>query len=330
MIDGPMEGIGAGGEMGAARGVSLAGLASAAALIVTLSSLLGFFGPAWWFLDLFSHFRVQYVLALLLLVPVLARAGRWPWVALVTAFAVLNIWTIAPLDGGMPSAQAMPQAYRALLINVEAENDRHAAVRDFITREDPDLVVLVETTKAWLDALEPLHDRYPHRLRQARAGYFGIALFSRFPLHHEEVIAIGRSDNPTLRAQVQLHDRRLTVIATHPLPPIGAAQSRTRNRHLAALPGLMAGRGGPVLLLGDLNVSPWSSHFRRLLGASGLQDSSAGRGLHPTWPVHMPMFLIPIDHILHSADLMILDKRTGPSVGSDHYPVMVDFAFRSV
>lgn len=327
MLDRPIDRSRAGSRSG--RGISLAGLASAAGLVVMLSSLLGFLGPLWWFFDLFSHFRVQYVLTLLLLIPVLGHAGRWTWVALLTAFAVMNLGTIAPYYAGMPSAQATPPAYRALLLNVEAENDRHAAVRELITLQNPDLLVLVETTHAWLDALEPLHDRYPYRVRQPREGHFGIALFSRFPLHDPEVIAIDRPDNPAIRARVQIHDRRLTVVATHPLPPIGAGQSRTRNRQLAELPGLITDRSAPVLLLGDLNVSPWSSHFRRLLEDGGLQDSSAGRGLYPTWPVHLPIFLIPIDHVLHSADLTILDKRTGPSVGSDHYPVVVDFAFRS-
>lgn len=322
MLDGPIEG-------GRAIRLRLTGLASASGLIVILSSLLGFLGPVWWFFDLFSHFRLQYALALLLVIPLLARAGRWTWAALAGVVALLNLWTVAPFDAATPGAQATPRTYRALLINVEAENDRHEALRELLVRENPDLVVLLETTPAWLDALEPLHDRYPHRLRQPREGHFGLALFSRFPLSDQEVIAIGDSDNPTVRARVRLHDRPITVIATHPLPPLGAAQARRRNHHLAALPGLMAGRAGPVLLLGDLNVSPWSSHFRRLLDDSGLKDSSAGRGLYPTWPAHMPIFLIPIDHILHSPDLTILDKRTGPSVGSDHYPVLVDFAFRS-
>ena len=304
-------------------------LASAAGLVVILSSALGFLGPFWWFFDLFSHFRVQYALSLLLLFPVLASTGRWTWAGVLLAFAVLNIGTVAPFYAGVSSAQASPPGYRALLLNVSAQNDHHAAVRDLITRLDPDLVALVETTRAWLDALEPLHDTYPYRVSQPREGHNGIALFSRFPLSDQEVIAIARPDNPTIKAQVRLRDRALTVIATHPLSPIGAGQSRTRNRQLAALPRLSGHGATPVLLLGDLNVSPWSSHFRRLLRDSGLRDSSAGRGLYPTWPVHLPMFLIPIDHILHSTDLMILDKRTGPSVGSDHYPVLVDFAFRS-
>lgn len=304
-------------------------LACIAGLVLVLASILGLLGPFWWFFDLFSHFRVQYALSLVLLIPVLASAGRWAWTAVVVAFALVNLGAVAPFYAGMPVAQATQPGYRALLLNVAAKNDRHAAVRDLIARQEPDLVVLVETTRAWLDALAPLHERYPHRVSEPREGHNGIALLSRFPLHDREVIAIGRPDNPTIKAQVHLGERRLTVIATHPLSPIGAGQSRTRNRQLAALPRLAAHGADPVLLLGDLNVSPWSSHFRRLLDDAGLKNSSTGRGLYPTWPVHLPMFLIPIDHVLHSDHLMILDKRTGPSVGSDHYPVLVDFAFRS-
>jgi len=35
--------------------------------------------------------------------------------------------------------------------------------------------------------------------------------------------------------------------------------------------------------------------------------------------------LIPIDHCLHSREVRIVRKQIGPDVGSDHYPVVVDF-----
>ncbi|MBU4198871.1 MAG: hypothetical protein KKG09_02950 [Verrucomicrobia bacterium] len=77
-----------------------------------------------------------------------------------------------------------------------------------------------------------------------------------------------------------------------------------------------------------MNVSPWSSHFRRLLRESGLQDSAQGRGVQPTWPTFSPLLLIPIDHCLHSPQIAIFKKQAGPSVGSDHYPVIVDFLIK--
>jgi endonuclease/exonuclease/phosphatase (EEP) superfamily protein YafD len=34
---------------------------------------------------------------------------------------------------------------------------------------------------------------------------------------------------------------------------------------------------------------------------------------------------VPIDHCLVSPEITILDRRLGPAVGSDHYPLIVDF-----
>ena len=38
--------------------------------------------------------------------------------------------------------------------------------------------------------------------------------------------------------------------------------------------------------------------------------------------------MIPIDHCLHSPGIQIVRKEIGPAVGSDHYPVVVEFALR--
>jgi endonuclease/exonuclease/phosphatase (EEP) superfamily protein YafD len=118
-------------------------------------------------------------------------------------------------------------------------------------------------------------------------------------------------------------------MATHPLPPAGRDYSRWRNNQLAQLPGWVHRATSPLLLLGDLNVSPWSSHFRRLLRESGLRDSSQGRGVLPTWPTFSPLLRIPIDHCLYSQGIAIVDRRTGPHVGSDHFPVIVDFVIEA-
>ena len=71
-----------------------------------------------------------------------------------------------------------------------------------------------------------------------------------------------------------------------------------------------------------------SHHFRLLLRRTGLRDSARGRGVQPTWPAGSPLLAIPLDHCLHSPDIAILQRRIGGDVGSDHYPVIVDFTFR--
>lgn len=81
----------------------------------------------------------------------------------------------------------------------------------------------------------------------------------------------------------------------------------------------------PTILIGDLNTSCWGSSFKRLLKNSKLKNSSKGFGFQPTWPAGTPILFTAIDHMLHSDNIVIVDRRIGKNVGSDHLPLIVDF-----
>jgi endonuclease/exonuclease/phosphatase family metal-dependent hydrolase len=77
-----------------------------------------------------------------------------------------------------------------------------------------------------------------------------------------------------------------------------------------------------VVLLGDLNLTPYSPPFDRLLGDSGLRDVMQGQGWQPTWRAGFWPLALRIDHVLVSSDLCVEDATVGPTVGSDHRPVL--------
>jgi endonuclease/exonuclease/phosphatase (EEP) superfamily protein YafD len=56
-----------------------------------------------------------------------------------------------------------------------------------------------------------------------------------------------------------------------------------------------------------------------------MRDSRRGYGIQPTWPAGVPALLIPLDHLLHTPDIVITSRRVGADAGSDHYPVIVEF-----
>lgn len=59
----------------------------------------------------------------------------------------------------------------------------------------------------------------------------------------------------------------------------------------------------------------------------GLKDTEYGFGIQPTYPVNRPwswLKRIPIDHCLVSSRFVALNRETGPSVNSDHYPLLVE------
>ena len=307
--------------------VSIWGLLTAAGAIVGVSSAIGFLGPFWWFFDLFSHFRVQYSVILFLVVAGLLFGRQWIAAGVFAALALVNAATVVPLYVGatLPSNSASP-SYRAMLVNVHTQNDQYGAVKQAIHKYDPDLLLLLEINTDWLTALKGLQKSYPYVVTRPREDNFGISLFSKFPFKQSEVLTIGTIDVPSIRTDVDLGDKSFTALGTHPVPPLDAEYSRFRNDHLADMHPIVQNSSSPVLVLGDLNVTPWSSHFHELLETTGLRDCSKGRGVQPTWPTFFPIFLIPIDHCLHSTGITILDMQRGPAVGSDHYPVIVDFA----
>lgn len=304
------------------------GLLGALGFAAALISLAGYFGSCTWWLEILSHFRVQYTLCFLALAAIFALGQKWRAVAGALALALLNsgpvlifLWpfTTAP-SGDAP-------LFRAMLMNVNCQGGDPTAVRAAISNSRPDLLVLEEIDDRWLASLAPVLDSYPYRAVEPRFDNFGIGLFSRHPLDTARIVPFGPINAPSIFAEMQLADRKLTLVATHPMPPGDAWLAAERNRQLDWIARRITELSGPVLLLGDLNMSPWSPAYRRFLNDSGLKDSARGRSIRPTWPASIPLLWIPLDHALHTSDFAIHERTIGPDIGSDHLPLTVDFTW---
>ena len=310
--------------------VSYTGLLTIAGVLACLATLTGFAGRFWWGFELATHFRLQYALALGGFTLLLLALRQWRWPAPFGAFALLNLAIIAPAfwedDPAASVADKSQPTLRALLANVNAENRDSERLRRLIAAADPDVIVLLEATPWLLEQLRDLGERYPHRMAEPRDDPFGIALFSRHPFSQSQIVHFGGGAGPpSIVATIIAGARPFTLIGTHPWPPVSAEFANGRNEQLRALAARARQIQAPLLVLGDLNVSPWSPWFARLLADSGLRDSRRGRGLQPSWPAGWPLLWIPIDHALFSTGIRLRRRDIGPAIGSDHYPVIVDF-----
>ena len=311
------------------RSVSLIGLLTAAGLLASLASLTAFLGSFWWIFELTSHFRVQYALALIIFAITLLWLRQWRVAAALAGVALLNLAVIAPAFWPDARAASMIRAgqpsLRALLANVNLDNLDHDRIRRLIADAHPDVMVLLEISPELIERLGDLRKAYPHQVAELRDDPFGIVVLSRHPLSATQIIPLGESGPPAIVAVATVGNRAFTVIGAHPWPPISAAFAQGRNRQLAEVAHLARQIQTPLLVMGDLNTSPWSPYFARLLADSGLHDSRRGHGIQPSWPVGLPPLWTPIDHILFSSGIRILRRQTGTAMGSDHYPVIVEF-----
>ncbi|MDF7806566.1 endonuclease/exonuclease/phosphatase family protein [Pontiellaceae bacterium B12219] len=294
---------------------------------ILIVSLLGYFGKFNWFFDLFSHFRVQY-LQLCLIPFVIALWKRRNKLAIALVLLVcLNYTFVLPLYFGKPGP-ATGKTIRAMLMNINAENSNTDQVLGAIKTAAPDILLLEEVTPKWARELEVLNATYPYRIAEPREDCFGMVLLSKVPLEHRQVVEIGNSGVPSIIAEAYFPGGTISIIGTHPLPPIGADYSAQRNAQLAALPEFIQQQKYPVLLIGDLNTTPWSPFFQTLEKESGLKNSMQGFGHQPSWPSGNAFMRIPLDHVLHDEEISIHNRMIGPKVGSDHLPVIVDFTFQ--
>jgi endonuclease/exonuclease/phosphatase (EEP) superfamily protein YafD len=291
---------------------------------ILIVSLLGYFGKFSWFLDLFSHFRVQY-LQLCLIPFMIALWKRRNKLAIALVLLVcLNYTFVLPLYFGKPGP-AESKTIRAMLMNINAGNGNTDLVLDAIKMAAPDLLLLEEVTPKWAHELEVLNETYRYRISEPQDGCFGMMLLSKVPLEHSQVVEIGNAGVPSIITEAYFPSGTVSIIGTHPLPPGGTEYSRQRNEQLAALPRYVKEQNYPVLLIGDLNTTPWSPYFQTLEKESGLKNSMQGFGHQPSWPSGNAFLRIPLDHVLHSPEITIHNRMIGRKIGSDHLPVIVDF-----
>jgi endonuclease/exonuclease/phosphatase (EEP) superfamily protein YafD len=307
------------------------GLFSAASFLACVATVLGFLGQWSWLCELFSHFRVHYLVGLLVLSLLLLIGKHKKEAFLCFVFALINLCCVLPLL--LSKEQISPLDYpfghhRCMLININSELGNPGLVMDAVRQEQPEFLVLEEVTESWMHALSGLTNPLPYCVASPREDNFGIALFSKYPLIGKNILYLGEAEVPSILASVKIDGRILEILATHPLPPISSEYASLRNEQLDRVADCIKGRS-PLLLLGDLNMTPWSPCFQRFITQTGLHDSARGFGFQPSWPTHLPFLGIPIDHCLHSEEIGIMNRKIGSRVGSDHFPLIIDFALRS-
>lgn len=298
----------------------------------------------WWIADLAANLRVQVIIGLsVLMIFVSLWGGRRPAI-LLAGVLLINAFALRPAiqrNAAEPTTnqaaneghEAGRQTIRVCTNNVLAWNNNHDLIKASIDESAADVVAIVELSPSLEERLRSdLATPYPEFVSRINEdGHFGIAIMSKHPIRHSEVFYLCLPLVPSIEADIDINGQMVRVIATHPIPPVRSAAFRARNLHLT----MMAERirkfradqpNTPVVLVGDLNLTPWSPHFDDLLQESGLLSASAGRGLTPTWYrwKSFPFGLV-IDHGLHTPDVQCTGRRVLEDIGSDHRPVVFNF-----
>ncbi|MEX0659898.1 MAG: endonuclease/exonuclease/phosphatase family protein [Egibacteraceae bacterium] len=233
---------------------------------------------------------------------------------------------IAPLWLDMPApAPAGAPALTVLWHNVgdQVGEGRVPDQADAII--DTDVAILGRVDADVVQALDA-GETLPHDLVYHDPGV-GLVVLARVPVTGIRPVGplpAGTRDTAVAFDAELAAGRSVAVLAMHTMSPRTPRRAAVRDAELAVAASWAGAQAGPAVVVGDLNTPPWSRQLRALARAGGLHDSS--RGFQPTWPAPLGLVGVPIDHALHSPDLAVVSRTTGPGLGARHRSVRVTVA----
>ena len=294
------------------------------ALLTVLAQIL----PGLFLLEMVASFLPHILVAGLVISTILARYDKKIAAAgaALTLIAALPFVTFSKSVAPSKEACGPSECLTVITANVFGRSEATLALLDVSARERADVVAINESINLILEPeYRPAFDRY---------GTLIHAAWENMPKHMGNALTLATDRTVAFQDRVLRRDtgRRAYIIAdldgewagtrliaAHAMTPVSPLGMQTRDALLDAA-GQAATESESYILMGDFNLTPWTPTFRELPGKRA-GDPRFSR----TWPVAFGPFGIPIDHIMFSDDLELVETRVLEPIGSDHYPVLARF-----
>jgi endonuclease/exonuclease/phosphatase (EEP) superfamily protein YafD len=310
---------------------------------VTMLTIFGFLGQYWWVFDLVSHFRLQYFIVLVVLVVFFVKEKKWKSTGVGLFFGVANFILISPYIGTINSdtEEGQPKI-RILSMNLSHTNSSYKKAILLIRKTQPSVLVLQELSNSWENGLGEALVQFPYSVKIPKNTMDGVdSMLPNFLIPKEKLfiglyshlsferIMIDRPDGfpvSYIRGSFKFKENIFTLFGVHLTSPVGKYRTDLRNKQLASLAEEIQKNNQPTVVVGDFNITPWSSYFEKFIQKTRLRDTRKGIGVYPTWLAQFPPLAIPIDHGLTSNGIKFGSFSLGSSFGSDHLPIILDFS----
>jgi endonuclease/exonuclease/phosphatase (EEP) superfamily protein YafD len=294
-------------------------------VVATLATILGFFGSSWWLFDWAANFRPH--LAVILIIVALAYSLLFAKVTglFFLAMALVNIAVILPLYTRSPAAAAGTADLKVVSFDVAQRSSIRDITYQWIESVEPDIVILLDSTDPW-QSVPALAEPYRVQTELPADRAFGITVLSRDDLE-TQLLRASQVNDSVVRIEAALGTQPIVIYAVQTRIPNSEGNATYRNEYLEDVAEMVRSESLPTVVVGDLNATPWSSAFRALTSKADLENSMDGFGLQTSWPADRWAFMrLPMDHLLHTAELTTISRELGPTFGVDHRPLIVTLA----
>ncbi len=309
------------------------GILSTLMILSTLASLIKW--DDWW-IRVFDFPRIQIATMIILLLFLSIYCYDWNAVWQVVLVCLLfvslfyqgyKIFPYTVLANTQVRKYKGSDAARTLSIlvsNVLTPNRRADKLIELVNKEQPQIVLTLESDQWWEDQLKGLETDYPYAVKMPLDNLYGMHLYSKLEIVKHQVNYLVQEDIPSIEAWVKLSsEETIRLYCLHPMPPAPTESKTSTNRdaEILLVGKLIKQVKEPVLVMGDLNDVAWSNTTRLFQRISGLLDPRIGRGFFSTFHASYPFLRWPLDHIFHSSAFEHIEYKRLSNIGSDHFPI---------
>ena len=294
-----------------------------ALIFITLLSSLRDIG---WPLSLLAHFRLQYIVAalfLLLFALVLKKQRLWALpMVMVIVWQAQYVWQYLWIQEPVIATSA--PSLQLFLWNTWHKNHQWQEIEQYVRSQQQDIIVLQETSNTVRQQL--FHYRDEYHVFAIKDSVILIKKTSAKTKVQVYPFPVGHA----VEIKTILNQRPLSILATHLSPPSSLSYVAARQAQLLAIQTWAKQQTTAHIVLGDLNMTPWSNGYQNLLATTSLNSASLGFGLQVTWPFHnlfTALLAIPLDHCLISPTVTVLNSRTDKALSSNHRPLLTQVQF---
>ncbi len=312
------------------------GIAAFFLVAITISSVIE--SNIWWIrIWDFPRFMIACLALITFVCAIIFMSGPARWVVPLTMVAVMGwqayrIFPYTPFAAKevefatLDAQDTDKQCFKILSFNVLQDNRNYQATIDMLEREDPDVILLMETDQKWIDAVAPAMEKYGFRETVPLDNLYGLAFYTRLNVTRSEVRYIADTGTPSIFVWMETRNGdAFHFIGLHPRPPMPGQDTEDRDGEIAIAAKLAAEENVPVLAMGDFNDVAWSKTSQTFKRIGGYVDPRIGRGFYATFPAYWPIFRWPLDHLFITPDVAITSIDVLENTGSDHLPVTAQF-----
>lgn len=301
------------------------------ASIIILGTILSIIPSYRWWLRVWDYPRVALICAavIIMILALIYLTDNIRNIVILAMAMVLGwqIWRIYPYTPLAPTevARAQPDkdhCFKVLAFNVLQTNRDYAATLKMLEREDPDIILLLETDQKWVDAMAPIARKYPHQSMSPLDNLYGLTMMTRLKQHKADIRHLVDADTPSVFAWLETPGGQpFHFIGLHPRPPRPGENTQQRDAEIAIAARMAAKEDLPVLATGDFNDVGWSRTSQIFKRIGGYLDPRIGRGLFATFPANVPLLRWPLDHVFFTPEFTIVTMQVLENLGSDHLPI---------